>query len=290
MEKWTKEQLKDKAAKLKLPVSGTKDDIIERLKLHETVSKFSKEQLEALANKHGIVLNKPTIAQMRSEFCKKYMGPVTSRPNSEPRLPDRPSPKSSVPKISSPKNSPNLGTVPIPETPREIHIVVNNSLSQEKSPSPAQKDVPDTELKPSLPEGKSKSKQILLDKIELKNRLIKELEEEVQQVNEDFDSVSEESKTLKEENEKLTKKIKELEEELTKTKEDLKLETQQKEEIQARSEGLSTELEKSKTLSSTLSEAVESLTKKVLSSEETIKTQDKALSSFKQLNDLFSSS
>lgn len=75
--KYTKEDLKKRCDKLLLPVSGTKEQLLERLGLYNSISTLSKEKLFIKAKKNGIDLRKSDLKELRAEYCKKKLGPIS---------------------------------------------------------------------------------------------------------------------------------------------------------------------------------------------------------------------
>ncbi len=76
--KQTKEDLQKKAEALLLPISGTKEQIRDRLALYASISKLTKEELFKRAKKEEIDLRKDTIKELRAEYVKKRSGPINA--------------------------------------------------------------------------------------------------------------------------------------------------------------------------------------------------------------------
>lgn len=82
----TKEELQKHAEALFLPISGTKDQLRDRLNLYYSISKLTKEELAKRAKKDGIELRKDTVKEQRAEYVKKRSGPINP-PTSSPKTP-----------------------------------------------------------------------------------------------------------------------------------------------------------------------------------------------------------
>ena len=71
--KYTKEDLKKRCDKLLLPVSGTKEQLLERLGLYNSISTLSKEKLFIKAKKNGIDLRKSDLKELRAEYSRRNL-------------------------------------------------------------------------------------------------------------------------------------------------------------------------------------------------------------------------
>lgn len=118
-----KQTLKDKAESLGLAVSGTKEQLQERLSLHSTVSTLSKEKLLNKAKREGIDLKKDSLKELRIEYCKKKLASPVALPVKSPK-------KSPPNQVISPKQETQITIVPTSTDSEPWKELVSNLKNQ----------------------------------------------------------------------------------------------------------------------------------------------------------------